>query len=244
MSIPCVYFCVVVHNRWSNAVRLMRSFSAQTYEKTVMCIYDWNSKDHPLIESAADFYSAADNLPKANYRYSFDPNPANFGVTIGKNKAFDIADPSDDDIVFFIDSDVVIPPTMAADIAQTVKPGVAYFPVFYSLYEGCPAVVNGDGPPHHRGDSAANGWWRKSSHGNCGFTARDFVTIGKWDERFGDKYGRDDDDLAWRANQHLNVVRKNINGFFHFWHPVSTAPQNPRLRDTPWHPLYEGAKDD
>lgn len=237
-----VYFCVVVHNRWENLKRLMHAFAAQDYANTTLCIYDWNSKDHPPIESADDFFAVSGAPRAAKYRYVFEPNTANFGVTIGKNKAFDMTNAQPHDVVFFIDSDVVIPPTMARRIAEVVVPGVAYFPIFYSLYENCPPVVKENGPPHHRGDSQANGWWRKTSNGNCGFTAQDFVDIGKWDERFGDRYGRDDDDLAWRSNQKLKVVRENVDGFFHFWHPVSNAPQNPRLKDTPWHPLYEGAK--
>lgn len=244
MTTPRVYFCTVVHNRWQNLVRLIHSFAQQPDANAVLCIYDWNSKDHGAINSSDDFYREAQNPPKANYRYSFEPDPANFGVTIGKNKAFDIADAKQDDIVFFIDCDVVIPTTMSARIAEVVRHGVAYFPVFYSLYEGCPPVVNGEGPQHQRGNSTANGWWRKTSSGNCGFIAHDFITIGKWDERFGDKYGRDDDDLHWRAAKALKIVRENVDGFFHFWHPISTAGQNPRLRDIPWHPLYEGGKSD
>lgn len=241
---PHVYFCVVVRDRWENLKRLIHSFARQDYVQTTLCIYDWNSQDHPPIDTADDFFNIADAPRASKYKYGFEPNTANFGVTIGKNKAFDMTGARPDDVVFFIDSDVVIPPTMARRISVVVASGVAYFPIFYSLYAGCPAIVNGAGPQHARGDSHANGWWRKTSNGNCGFTAKDFVEIGKWDERFGDKYGRDDDDLAWRANQKLKVVRENVDGFFHFWHPPSTAPQNPRLKEIPWHPLYEGAKND
>lgn len=244
IELPHVYFCVVVHNRWENLTRLARTFSLQNYYNTTLCIYDWNSTDHPLIETADDFFNISGAPRGSKYRYGFEPNPDNFGVTIGKNKAFDMTRANPADVVFFIDSDVVIPPNMARRIAEVVRPGVAYFPIFYSLYKNCPAVVNGNGPEHHRSDSTANGWWRKTSFGNCGFTAKDFVDIGKWDERFGDRYGRDDDDLHWRAEQKLQVFRENLAGFFHFWHPQSRAKQNPRLREIPWHPLYEGATND
>lgn len=241
---PTVYFCTVVHNRWENFKRLAQSFSKQVGSNCTLCVYDWNSKDHGPVDSAEDLQRELGCQSPIRCRYSFDPNPDNFGVTIGKNRAFDIAAALAHDIVFFIDCDVVIPPTMTDTICRNVKPGVAYFPVFYSLYRDCPPVVNGSGPSHSRGSSSANGWWRKTSSGNCGFTAADFVAIGKWDERFGDRYGRDDDDIHWRAKQKLTVVRENVDGFFHFWHPYSTAKQNPRLKEIPWHPLFEGTKND
>lgn len=241
---PTVYFCTVVHNRWENFKRLAQSFAEQTATNCVLCAYDWNSQDHAPIADAADLKNLLGCARPIRCRYGFDPNPDNFGVTIGKNQAFKIANPADHDIVFFIDCDVVIPPTMTDIICRNVKLGVAYFPILYSLYQGCPPVVNGSGPQHKRGDSRANGWWRSTGFGSCGFTAADFAAIGKWDERFGARYGGDDNDIHGRANQKLTVVRDKVDGFFHFWHPYSHAKRNPRLKEIPWHPLYEGAKSD
>lgn len=243
-----VYFCTVVHNRWDNFKRLLFSFLSMHDTQARLAVYDWASTDHPPINSQKDFLAVAGGCPENNsifYGVQSAASEQNINRSATRNTAFKIANPAPSDIVFFIDCDMVVPPTMAAHIRQIIKPGVAYFPIPYSLYQDCPAVVNGSGPPHTRGESSANGWWRHTSSGNCAFLVKDFqATIGEWDERFGDKYGREDDDIHWRAKQSLEVIRDCVDGFFHHWHPAKPEPQNPRLKHTTWHPLYEGAKND
>lgn len=241
-----VYFCTVVHNRWENFKRLFASFLTMNDAHAHLSVYDWASTDHAPITSQKDFEAIAGGWPSNNgvlYGVFTTASGQNINRSATRNTAFSLANPAPSDIVFFVDCDMVVPPTMAAHVREIIKPGVAYFPVPYSLYKDCPAVVNGSGPPHVRGDTTANGWWRETSSGNCAFLVKDFQeTVGKWDERFGDKYGREDDDMHWRAKQTMTVVRDRMDGFFHHWHPAKNEPQNPRLKHTSWHPLYEGNK--
>lgn len=244
---PTVYFCTVVHNRWENFKRLLASFLAMNDAAAKLVVYDWASTDHAPIDSHEDFLAVAGSCPSSSsilYGASNNAGDTNINRSVTRNMAFTLANPAPSNIVFFVDCDMVLPPHMSAHIRTVTKSGVAYFPIPYSLYKGRPAVVNGSGPPHNPARSPANGWWRATSSGNCGFIAADFVSIGKWDERFGARYGREDDDIHWRANQKLTVVRDRVDGFFHHWHPAKLEPQNPRLKHTTWHPLYEGAKSD
>lgn len=241
-----VHFCTVVHNRWDNFKRLLRSFLDMKDPMAKMAVYDWASTDHEPITSQDDFIKVAggwaDNAG-IFYGVSKAKPGENINRSATRNTAFSLANPAPNDIVFFVDCDMVVPSNMAAHIRDIIKPGVAYFPVPYSLYKNCPAVVNGDGQPHVRDAAGANGWWRHTSSGNCAFLVRDFNdTIRKWDERFGARYGREDDDIHWRAKQSMHVIRDCPDGFFHHWHPAHNEEQNPRLKHTPWHPLYEGAK--
>lgn len=242
-----IYFCTVVHNRWQNFTRLVRSIVEMHDLATGLSVFDWASTDHPPINSSKDFLDVVGCWPENNrvfYAVNENQSSENINRSAARNTAFSLVDAAPSDIVFFVDCDMVVPANMAQHIRSVVKHGVAYFPIPYSLYRDRPAVVNGSGPPHNPGASSANGWWRKTSNGNCAFTVSDFLSIGKWDERFGDRYGREDDDMSWRAHQSLSVVRDEIAGFFHHWHPAKTEKENPRLRDIPWHPLYEGAKND
>lgn len=243
-----VYFCTAVHNRWDNFKRLFASFLAMNDMRAYLSVYDWASTDHAPINGQKDFTEIAGGWPENNgvaYGMRAAEPGQNINRSATRNTAFALSNAPPDAVVFFVDCDMVVPPTMANHVREIIKPGVAYFPVPYSLYKDCPAVVNGSGPPHVRGESTANGWWRHTSSGNCAFLVKDFqLTVGKWDERFGDKYGREDDDMHWRAQQSLTVVRDCVDGFFHHWHPAKKESQNPRLKHTVWHPLYEGAKND
>jgi hypothetical protein len=94
--------------------------------------------------------------------------------------------------------------------------------------------VRGDGPPYHQNGSTSNGWWRESGRGNCGFVFSDFRALGGWDgKRWGTRYGREDDDIYWRARNFFEVYRERVPGFFHQWHPKPPEKQNPTARTQP-----------
>lgn len=237
-----VYFCTVVHNRWDNFKRLFRSFLDMNDSLAKLAVHDWASTDHPQIVTQNDFKNAAGGWPENGgvfYGVSSNKTDEKINRSRVRNMAFDLANPRVADIVFFVDCDMLLPLNMSTHLRSIVKKDVAYFPISYSLYEGSPPVVNGDGPAQSKGESTANGWWRDEGLGNCGFVAGDFVRIGKWDERFGDKYGGDDNDIHWRASTaNIQIVRDRLDGFFHLWHPTTKHIRNPRLCEIPWHPLY------
>ena len=220
-----VIYCTAVFNRRETFDGLLNSFltlhAQPENNEDLLCVYDWNGGLNDINERA---------LPGVVYGAGAETGWINRAEA--RNRAFALASPTPDDLVFFVDCDMILPTNFSALVRRYVKPGHAYFPVLYSLYKGAPMVVKGSGPPHQPGNSGANGWWRETSRGNCGFVARDFIAIGRWDgERFGTKYGREDDDMFVRAQAVLHVFRGWTNGFFHQWHPRLPEPQNPSLKD-------------
>lgn len=218
-----VFYCTAVYNRWETFQLLLNSFTRlqarDGNQDDRLCVYDWNG-DHK------DIYPAA---PAVIYQPGNELGHINRAAA--RNQAFQRCQAADDDLVFFVDCDMVLPEDFSMRVRAHVRPGHAYFPVCYSLYRDAPLEERGDGPPYHRNGSSANGWWRDSGYGNCGFTAADFRTIGGWDgQRFGTRYGREDDDIYWRAFSLCELHRERVPGFFHQWHPKPPEQQNPSIR--------------
>lgn len=217
-----VVYCTAVLNRRANFEILLKSFQALRAQgqnaRDVLCVYDWNGGLNDINE--------IDGLA---YQAGHETGPINRAEA--RSRAFGILSPGADDLVFFVDCDMVLPTDFSDRVRRFVKPGHAYFPVCYSLYQHAPMVVKGSGPAHAPGNSGANGWWRESGRGNCGFVVKDFYAIGGWDgARWGTNYGREDDDVFWRAKAKLAVHREWAQNFFHQWHPRVTEPQNPSVR--------------
>lgn len=217
-----VIYCTAVYNRRNNFDVLLASYlqmrSQPQNTRDVLAVYDWDGKLNDINEIEGVAYGAGAETGHINRAES-------------RNRAFAIVDKSPTDIVFFVDCDMVFPVDFSSRVRRFVKPGHAYFPVCYSLYRGAPMVVKGSGPPHNPGQSGANGWWRDAGRGNCGFVVKDFLAIGGWDgARFGTKYGREDDDIFWRAKEKLVVHREWTQNFFHQWHPRVAEPQNPSVK--------------
>jgi hypothetical protein len=240
MAKQLIHFCTPVHNRADAMVRLWESFRKIPDPDIKLSIYDWCSTDHPDLTSVKTlkwFFGIEDSSPFVPWNLIYRitkpfPNLPNINRSRCRNIAFDQADPKPSDIVFFVDCDMVLPLNIADHVRDVVKPGVAYFPVCYSLYKDRPAVVNGDGPAHRPGpDTKANGWWRHTGRGNCAFVVSDFLALGKWNEAYGENYGREDDDIYTRAGNKLEVVRDQLDGFFHHWHPRKPETQNPSLKN-------------
>lgn len=219
---PRLFYCTTVHNRWQTFEGLQRSFAALDTGACddYLCVYDWDGAGKDII------------APAARLLYGAGKHTTNINRAQARNEAFSLVpSPQSDDLVFFVDCDMVLPSGFSSLVRSHVGPGRVFFPICYSLYKDSPAVVNGDGPPFHKNGSTANGWWRDSGRGNCGFTVADFQTLGGWDgERFGTRYGREDDDVFWRAVAQYAVHRERVPGFFHQWHDRPREPQNPSTR--------------
>jgi hypothetical protein len=219
-----VLYCTAVYNRWETFQALLASFArlAGHPDNTAdqLCVYDWDG-------SGKDIFT---NSP-LGVRYAAGQTTGPLNRADAGNKSVAAAQPSPGDLVFFVDCDMVLPADFSTRVRTHVKPGYAYFPICYSLYRNAPMEVRGDGPPYHQNGSTANGWWRESGRGNCGFVASDFFSIGGWDgKRWGTRYGREDDDVYWRARNFLKVYRERVPGFFHQWHPKPPEQQNPSAR--------------
>ncbi len=216
-----VVYCTAVYNRRENFEILLNSFLSLRKlpgnARDVLCVYDWDGGLNDINEIDGLAYQAGNQ-----------DGPINRAAA--RNHALAIAKAAADELVFFVDCDMVLPADFSDRIRYFVKPGHAYFPVCYSLYRGAPMVVKGHGPAHEPGKSGANGWWRESGRGNCGFVFSDFLGIGGWDgARWGTNYGREDDDVFWRAKAKLTIHRDWAQNFFHQWHPRVAEPQNPSV---------------
>lgn len=221
MSVKRVIYCTAVYNRRENFEVLLASFLAMRTlpqnAQDVLCVYDWDGGLNDINEIDGVAYAAGDETGPINRAES-------------RNRAFGIIDKGLDELVFFVDCDMVLPADFSDRVRRFVSPGNVYFPVCYSLYQGAPMAVKGCGYPHNPGKSGANGWWREAGRGNCGFVVKDFLALGGWDgQRFGTNYGREDDDVFWRAKAKFTVHREWTQNFFHQWHPRVVEPQNPSV---------------
>jgi hypothetical protein len=223
-----IHYCTAVYNRWDTFNVLLDSFrhlSAQPGNETDrLQVYDWDG-------GGIDIYPAV----SGNVYFHAGHERGHINRAHARNQAMRLAQPFNDDLVFFLDCDMVLPPDFSDRVRTHVKTGQAYFPICYSLYEGAPMEVTTDGQPYRRATgSTANGWWRESGRGNCGFVAEDFYEMGGWNgERWGTRYGREDDDVYWRAVQAMQVTRERVPGFFHQWHPKPPEAQNPSTKRKP-----------
>lgn len=216
-----VIYCTAVYNRSENFNVLLDSFlrlcAFPQNSRDVLCVYDWNGGLNDINEHESVVYAAGKETGPINRAEA-------------RNRAFRILQLSHDDLVFFVDCDMVLPVDFSDRVRRFVKPRHVYFPVCYSLYKNAPMVIRGHGPPHHPGKSGANGWWRDAGRGNCGFVVSDFLELGGWDgARFGTNYGKEDDDVFWRAKEKYTIHREWTQNFFHQWHPRVAEPQNPSM---------------
>lgn len=219
-----VIYCTAVYNRRENFEVLLASYIAMRNQPQnaadLLCVYDWNGALNDINDRAL-----------VGVRYQAGNETGHINRAEARNRSFALAQAAAHDLVFFVDCDMVLPADFSDRVRRFVQPGHAYFPVCYSLYQGAPMVVKGHGPPHNPGKAAANGWWRDAGRGNCGFVAADFLALGGWDgARFGTKYGREDDDVFWRAKEKYVIRREWTQNFFHQWHPRVAEPQNPSVK--------------
>lgn len=219
---PRVIYCTAVYNRRQNFEVLLASFlrlrTKPQNKHDVLCVYDWNGALNDINDTDGVAYAAGSETGPINRADA-------------RNRSFAILDKGPDELVFFVDCDMVLPEDFSDRVRYFVRPGHAYFPVCYSLYQNAPMVVKGSGPPHQAERSGANGWWREAGRGNCGFVVQDFMALGGWDgPRFGTNYGREDDDVFWRARAKFTIHREWAQNFFHQWHPRPAERQNPSVK--------------
>ena len=114
------------------------------------------------------------------------------------------------DTLFFIDADALLCTELFTSGLAHVQQGHAYFPVLYSFHDA----------------GHTTGWWRHEGYGHCMLTRAMFERAGGWPEY--QSWGREDDDFAARVGAFAHVVRDEVPGFFHQWHP----------NDIPWKNRY------
>ena len=205
-----ISYCTAIKNRASNLDRLCQSLSALTDTNFELVVCDFDSTD--------DITDVLTNKPfPVTYVKVNDPF---FNRSQGLNIAAEYASAKTEDIVFFIDVDMIVPSDFNDTMRSIVKDKVCWFPICYSLHADKPIEVYKDS----RHKSKANGWWRKEGKGMCGFTQENFATV-RFNENVGISYGREDGDICRRCIKQFNfdVVRGNCAGLYHLWHPTNTT---------------------
>ncbi len=213
-----ISFCVTLRNRWEMFRQLVASMSALEHVQQVeLVVSDFCSTDINLRDAMRS--------TRFTSRLGQAKGFGGFNRSFGLNRSAAASTGEPEDIIFFVDADMWLPADFVATLNQYIVPGQCYFPICYSLYENKPREIFDDEPPLSKTwvPRRANGWWREEGWGNCGFTRADFADVGPWDEAIGKTYGKEDNDMARRANEKLVRHRLRCPGLYHLWH----AP-------TPW----------
>lgn len=198
---PAISICVTVKNRSKvqaegRELRLFPNCVASIVESArdkfncELVVTDWESDDWPLAEWLPD---AAKAFP-----LQLLPLTGKFSRGAGRNAAAKVARSRH---LFFLDADCLICPAVLQEGVQAVSANQAFFPVLYSFKD-----------PMHR-----DGWWRHQGYGNCIVQRDVFDKVGGFPE-YG-YWGREDVDFFNQVRAHQDVVRKEVPGFYHQWHP-------------------------
>ena len=155
-----------------------------------LVVADWNSDDWPLEQWLEE---AARPIPTRIVKLD-----GNFSRGRGLNVA---AKAARGDSVFFMDTDVLLCRELIRRGLQCVEQGKAYFPILYSFND-----------PDHR-----TGRWRRGGFGHCMLGTDAFRTLGGWPEY--KSWGKEDDHFWSSVKAQLPVVREDVEGFYHQWHP-------------------------
>lgn len=211
-----ISYCVMVYNRWATMQHLIASL--QTLEATdhELILVDLGSTDIDYREVLK-----ASGIQSRLILFPAGRNEAGkINRSMGRNMSANSSRAKADDILFFLDADMLVPKNFNWLVKASVSPGNCFFPICYSLHEGKPREVKGNVSQWVRDcGSRANGWWRKEGWGNCGFTLADYRKLGSWNEEIGQTYGGEDNNVRDRAQAMFKMNRFNVPGFFHQWHP-------------------------
>ncbi|MGH7801483.1 MAG: glycosyltransferase family 2 protein [Thermodesulfobacteriota bacterium] len=186
-----------------------------------LVVSDWESDDWPLSEWLED---AASPIPVRIIKVR-----GSFSRGKGRNLA---AGKAKGDKILFLDADMLLCSTVITNGIKYLAQGKAYFPVFLSYY----------GPEHQLG------CWRHTSYGNCMILKSTYSQSDGWPEYYS--WGLEDDHFFSNVSSFAHVVREEVAGFYHQWHPgdlhwkdryvYKTSKFNPEpIRYVENHPLVD-----
>jgi glycosyltransferase involved in cell wall biosynthesis len=169
--------------------------------KCEIVVSDWRSDDWPLKEWLGDL---ANPIPvkiiTVKGRYS---------TGAGRNIA---ADSANGDALLFIDADMLISSDLIDNGMNALRDRKAYFPVSFAFY----------------GPEQQLGWWRHSSYGNCMILRSIYREVGGWPEYY--TWGMEDNHFYEKISSIVQVVREEVSGFYHQWHPYDPSRVKKELR--------------
>lgn len=157
-----------------------------------LVVSDWGSDDWPLDEWIHDL---AGSIPVQIVALH-----GTFNRGRGRNVA---AAAAHGENLFFTDTDALFSSRVFLRGAEVVAEGNAFFPVRWKFL----------GPDHDQGR------WRHEGIGNCVVSRRTFEQVEGWPEY--DTWGGEDDLFYTRVGAVSGIVREEVPGFCHQWHPDS-----------------------
>lgn len=124
------------------------------------------------------------------------------GGVFNKGKGLNsAANASTGDILFFLDTDMLISKKLIKQCLNILSKNKAFFPICKSYKD-----------PYHN-----NSWIRDSGYGNLIIWKDVFSSYGPWLER--EVYGWEDDEMWYRLRE---IAHREIGkDFYHQWHPIS-----------------------
>jgi len=181
------------------------------FPNCVKSIVESVDRNIPCELLVADFES--DDWPLREWlEQTADPIPIQIITTSGlfsRGKGLNLAArAAQGDILFFIDADSLLCPSIVYRGLSFVQEGKAYFPVIFKF----------DGPEHKSGK------WRHDGYGHCMINKAVYDLSKGWPEY--DRWGTEDNDFFSRISTIQEIVREKVPGFYHQWHPDDLVWKN------------------
>jgi glycosyltransferase involved in cell wall biosynthesis len=198
---PTLSICVTVKNRSRVMVdgRELKLFPncvqsiVTSLPRDLSCelvVADWQSDDWPLQDWLPD---AASPIPVTVVTLT-----GQFSRGRGRNAA---AEAAQADWLFFLDADCLVSRQVVELGVDALRSEKSFFPILYSYADA-----------DHR-----SGWWRSEGFGNCMLNRNVFEKA----ERFPDYayWGEEDVHFFDHVSALSPVVRQQVEGLYHQWHP-------------------------
>jgi len=199
----------VIKNRIRN-FRVMQDFLNRAIHDVYIehVVVDFVSDDADVKEECKNFKNTSKVITlKSPFRRS-----------AGLNRGFA---KSSGDLVFFLDTDIVVPQDIFQIIRKVTKPGQAYFPSGRMI-----KTFDFSRSLEEQVTDKSNFRMFWPGHGICSFVRDDFIKVGKWDETFT-TYGNEDHELFRRTtSKGIRVLRRKEPFMYHLPHPTSRAWKN------------------
>jgi glycosyltransferase involved in cell wall biosynthesis len=155
-----------------------------------LVVADWQSDDWPLDEWLRD---AVATMPLTVVTLT-----GQFSRGRGRNA---VADAAQADWLFFLDADCLISEQVLQLGTGALRSEKSFFPILYSYADA----------------DHCSGWWRSEGFGNCMLTRDVFERAGRFPDYV--HWGEEDVHFFDHVAAISDVVRQQVEGFYHQWHP-------------------------
>jgi hypothetical protein len=203
-----ISICLTIKNR---SRLIVDGSELQLFPKCVKSIVDSVSDEIPCELIVADYNSddwpLNEWLPKAVGTIPVSIIPVSGGFSRGRGLNI-AASAATGNKLLFADADCLLCPGIFRRGEKYLRQGKAYFPVLYSF----------DSPSHK------SGWWRHEGYGISMVTKTLFDQVEGWPEY--EVWGKEDDHFYGKIKAYAEIVREEVEGFYHQWHPNDVVWKN------------------